>query len=395
MLSPGLRLYRALSGVPTGGARSIAGSRPAGRLVWLHAPDPAAAVGFAPLRAGLLDMGLADHVLITCSEPGLEGATEPPAEDPALAAAFLDHWRPDLCIWAAGDLRPVLIYAAAARSLPMILVDAADPGLQGRRFLPRLLGGLFAPFRAIFPATEAGAKAFQRIGAPARLMRAPGRMEEASLTLPVLEAERLELSKILGTRPVWLAVGVPEAEEETVLQAHERALRTTHRLLLILVPADPARIPELLRDLPARYGLEAGYRAADEDPDEETQVYLADDDEPGLWYRLSPVTWAGGTLSGPGPQRHPYEAAAAGSALMHGPRGGAWQPAFDRLREAGGARLIPNAQALGEAVGDLLAPDRCARMANAAWAVTSAGGETTAAVLDLADEILQQKGETP
>lgn len=392
MLSPGLRLYRFLRGAAPGGTQSIAGERPAGRLAWLHAPDAAAASAFTPLMARLREEGLADHFLLTCAEPGVAGTLEPPADEPALAAAFLDHWRPDFCIWAKGGLRPVLLYAAAASSLPVILTGGEDPGLGAGRIVPRLMRGLFAGMSHILVTDQTAARAFLRVGAPPARLEVAGRMEEASHSLQVPEAEREALSRILGTRPVWLAVGVPEEEEDLVIRAHLKALHGAHRLLLILVPASAARIPTLLRELPGRYGLETGYRAADEDPDEETQVYLAEDDEPGLWYRLATQVWAGGSLKGEGPMRHPFEAAAAGSALLHGPRFGAFQTALERLQAAGGSRLVTRGEDLGDVVGDMLAPDRCARLSQAAWAVSSEGGEATDRVIEALHALRAPKG---
>lgn len=392
MLSPGLRLYRFLRGSAPGGSASVSGERPSGRLVWLHAPDAASASAFAPLMARLREEGMADHFLLTCTAPDVPGTIEPPADEPGLAAAFLDHWRPDLCIWTAGGLRPVLLYAAAARNLPVILTGGSDPGLGAGRLVPRLMRGLFAAFHQILVTDQTAARAFLRVGAPPARVKVAGRMEEASHSLPVPEAERDALSAILGTRPVWLAVGVPQEEEALVIRAHLKALHSAHRLLLIMVPASPDRIPALLQDLPTVYGLQAGCRAADEDPDEETQVYLAEDDEPGLWYRLAPLTWAGGSLAGEGPVRHPFEAAAAGSALLHGPRFGAYQQAFERLQAVGGSRLVPRADELGEVVGDMLAPDRCARLSQAAWAVTSEGGEASDQVVEAISALQSGKG---
>jgi 3-deoxy-D-manno-octulosonic-acid transferase len=45
------------------------------------------------------------------------------------------------------------------------------------------------------------------------------------------------------------------------------------------------------------------------------------------------------------------------------------------------ARAVASASDLAEALGDLLAPDRAARLAQAAWIVASDGAEATEAVL--------------
>ena len=75
------------------------------------------------------------------------------------------------------------------------------------------------------------------------------------------------------------------------------------------------------------------------------------------------------------------EAAALGSAILHGPRTGQSGPIFGRLGAARATRAVASATELGEALGDVLSPDRAARLAQAAWAVASEGAEVTDAVL--------------
>lgn len=391
MLPAGLRLYRALHPVAGEGGNPDWPSRPPGRLVWLHAPTVADARGFPSLVPGLVERGLADAVVVTCPDPMTcpgGPVVQPPPDRTDAVTAFLDHWRPDLGIWSGGALRPVLLHGAAARGLPMMLVDGDSPDLPGARWWSRLMPGLLAPFQHLLLRNAEAQRAFLRAGAVAGRVRVTGLLEEPSRIQRVNEAERAALSRSFGTRPVWLAAGVPESEDDAIAAAHLSALRIAHRLLLILVPDSPARAPALAARLAETYGLEVAIRSREDDPNEDVQVYLADTEgEMGLWYRLAPMTWCGGTLAGPGPIHHPFEAAAAGSAVLHGLHAGAAAAEFARLRGAGASRTVPGAGDLGEAVGDLLAADRCARLAQKAWDVASTGGEATTLALDLAAEI--------
>ena len=365
--------------------------RPRGRLVWLHAPDGDRG-GRGPLVRQLLEESVADHVLVTCPHPARcpDGmAVAPPLDLPGPVDAFLDHWRPDLGFWLDADLRPVLLHALAARKVPMIMADVASPVLPGARVWRQLVPGALAGFRHVLAPDEDAARTLTKAGATPGAVRVAGYLERPARLLPVNEPERAALARGIGTRPVWLAAAVPETEDDAVAAAHLAALRLAHRLLLILVPDTPARGAELAERLRRQFGLDAVCRSREEDPVEEAQVYVADTEgELGLWYRLAPLTFLGGTLAGPGPLRHPFEAAAMGSALLHGLMLGDWPDAFERLRQAGASRVVPGAADLGEAVGDLLAADRCARLAQAAWGVASAGVEATALAVQLAGAVL-------
>ena len=184
---------------------------------------------------------------------------------------------------------------------------------------------------------------------------------------------------------------MPQAEEPAVIAAHRAALRLSHRLLLILVPDSCKRAEALADELEAQEGWIVARRDRDDEIDAETSVYIPDSDqEYGLWYRLAPVTYLGGSLAGTGAQRNPLEAAALGSAILHGPRPGVYGAAIGRLGAARGARAVGSTADLAEALGDLLAPDRAALMAQAAWAVASDGAEVTDKVLARIRRLLEK-----
>jgi 3-deoxy-D-manno-octulosonic-acid transferase len=261
-------------------------------------------------------------------------------------------------------------------------VDGREPSLvRGRDgWFPGLMRGAVQSLRHVFALDEAAAQSYRKAGAAQ--VDVLGRMEAVSAALACHEGERAALAELLKARPIWLAAAVPQAEEAAVIAAHRAALRLSHRLLLILVPEQAARAEALAAELEAMEGWIVARRAVDEEPDTETAVYLPDSaEEYGLWYRLAPVTYIGGSLAGEGALRNPLEPAALGSAIIYGPRPGPYGTVFGRLGAARAARAVGSANDLAEALGDLLAPDRAALAAQAAWTVASDGAEVTEKVL--------------
>ena len=100
---------------------------------------------------------------------------------------------------------------------------------------------------------------------------------------------------------------------------------------------------------------------------------------------------AGGTLS-TGAQDHPFAAAALGTAIIHGAHTGRHADSFARLTRAGAARMTRGGQALGHAVEALLAADRAASMAAAAWEVTTAGAVVANRIAELVSASRAGKG---
>lgn len=379
----GLRLYTLANRGGLAGPEDRP-SRPPGRLVWLHAPGQDAARSLLELARRLVDED-GVPVLLTCTTPIAphDGVIvqPPPPDQPAAVRGFLDHWRPEIAVFSEGELRPALVAEAHARLLPMLMADARAPRLPRRRdgWVPGLTRSSLAALHRVLAVDEEAAHLFRRAGAAT--VAVTGRMEEESVALPCSEPERAALARRLSTRPAWLAVDVPEAEEAAVIAAHRSVLLLLHRALLILVPKDAGRADALAAAMAAE-GWQVARRSADEEPDGETEVFLADGGgEYGLWYRLAPVTFLGGTLLGEGCSRDPLEGAALGSALIAGPKAGVHAAAHQRLARARAVRAIMTPADLADAAGDLLAPDRAARLAQAAWAASSDGAGATETVL--------------
>lgn len=368
--------------------------RPEGPLVWMHLGEGSNLRRLAQLARRLSDMRSGLCFLVTA-----QGATPPepagfprgtvtdasPAERTARVAEFLEHWRPDLALFAGASLPPALIAGAHDRAIPLILADIRLGGEDAGRWRWRrgMAASLLSRFARVLTQDPETANRLRAIGGRQLPVEIAGRIEETSEPLPGREAERAALAELLATRPVWLAVACPAAEEEAVLAAHARAMRLAHRMLLIIVPDDPSRADALAERI-GREGWVVARRSREEEPDADVQVFLADGEaELGLWYRLAPVTFMGGTLTADGTGRNPFEPAALGSAILHGPHPGPYPEAYALLSEARATRRVASAEALAEAVGDLIAPDKAALLAHNAWAVSSGGAEVTDRVAEI------------
>ncbi len=380
--SLGLTLYnlKAREAADDGG---VYPPRPQGPLVWLHAPGQDSLMQICGLARRLEDEGGVRVLLTTSVEPPPQSDLlwiRPPDETPGAARAFLGHWQPDAAGFAEGELRPALMHEAHVAGVPMALLDARAPFILKERegWWPGLMRGLLAQFRAIHAVDETSARALRRAGAATQAVEVCGRMEFPSAALPCTEAERAELAQLLVTRPVWFAAGLPETEEAQVIEAHRTALKLAHRLLLIVSPQHQTRGEVLSARMKQAEGWTVARRVLEEEPDPEVQVYVTDANaEFGLWYRLAPITYLAGSLSAKGAVRDPMEAAALGSAIVHGPKSGRFGAALGRLAAAQATCLVGSAANLAEALGELLAPDQAALLAQAAWAVASDGAEAT------------------
>jgi 3-deoxy-D-manno-octulosonic-acid transferase len=372
----------------------VAGAaRPEGRLVWFHAASVGEAASLLELlrrlRDGRPDLTCLVTTVTRTSAAFLdvrlpEGALHQYAPLDVLpwVESFLDHWRPDLAVWTESELWPATLYATHRRGTPMLLINARISQRSFRRW--RMARGmaraLLGRFERILAQDELAAEQLQALGAEPERLEVTGTLKEGAAPLAHDEAERAAISRALGGRPLWLAASTHEGEEELVAGAHAEVRRALPNLALILVPRHPDRgdaVAEMLRTR----GLAVARRSKGEPIDADTEVYLADTlGEMGLWYRMAPVSFVGGSLVAVG-GHNPFEPALLGSAILHGPFVRNFAEAYARFGEAGAAIRVRDGGELARALLRTMAPDRAAEMAAAAWGTVSEGAEVTDTVI--------------
>lgn len=310
------------------------------------------------------------------------------------AEALIAKYEPTALAWMDPVDQPAVFSIAQRASIPVAMVDCGKmiDAHKGWNLWSRVVGLRFRHVDSIFVADAPTRTSMLRAGARASQLHQTGILEVDADTLPCSHSELDRLARILAARPVWLAAKVNFDELDPVLAAHQQALRRAHRLILLVVPGDPEDGDQFAEQIRHK-GLEFRQRSKGEEPDSDCQVYLADEPgELGLWYRLAPISFIGHTLAGRfGNGPDPLGAAALGSAILHGPMIEHHADSFRRLGRARASYPVAHTGELTYALETFLAPDRAARMANAAWEVCTSGAEVLNRV---ADFLLQSDRET-
>lgn len=402
--SLGLAAYRAMTRRSDPQLAAPAAPRPKGEVVWLHAGETTNLLAVRDLAKRLAGMRDGLHVLISVADSTTPGVrieqgtgclfeTVLPSEHPTAVDAFLNNWQPDLCVWIWGLLRPNLILETAARSCPLYLIDADAGGFDDRRdrWLPDLTRRLLTEFSAIYTRSDHGYRRLMSLGAPTERVTRASPLMAGGAALPCTDSDLTELSAAMGGRPAWFAANVLPEELAIVLAAHKQALRLSHRLLLILQPAVPED-EAVAAELAADADLTLVHWDDGEFPDDTTQVMVASDSsDRGLFFRVAPVSFLGGTLVPGNVGCDPLDAAALGSAVLYGPKVRHHMQSYSRLAAAGAARIVIDADTLGTSISRLIAPDQAATMAHAGWDVISQGAALTDQVVDLVQDALDTK----
>ena len=362
--------------------------RPGGTLIWMHAVGLGEVLA---LRGLIAAMGAARpdlSFLVTSSARSSAqafGGNMPPRtrhqflplDAPGPVAAFLDHWRPDLSVWAEQDLWPGLVVAAHGRGIPLALINARmnARAYRARARFRRLFADLYARFSHISAQDAATATHLRALGAG--LVQVTGSLKASAGPLADDALRRVDMSALLATtgRRAWFAASTHPADEGVALAAQVQLFAKDPAHLLILAPRIPGRGDQIIAachalGLPVAArsdgALPGGAMPGGAQPGVAQAVYLADSfGEMGLWFRLCRVAFIGGSMGGSmgGIGGHnPWEPAHLQCGIVHGPDVANFAADYAAFHAADAATKIADADGLVRAVLD---PDMQGRAARA------------------------------
>jgi 3-deoxy-D-manno-octulosonic-acid transferase len=340
--------------------------RPTGPLVWIHGASVGEVLAAAALIERLRALNL--RILLTSgtvTSAAIVAKRFPadvihqyvPYDSPRYVARFLDHWRPSLALFIESDLWPNLILSSAARRLPMVLIN----GRMSHRSFPRwrrvsgTISALLGRFDVCLAQSRLDAQRFAALGS--RNVVVTGNLK-LDVPAPPADSDKLDwLMAMTRGRPVVVAASTHPGEEEILTETHRTLAEYFPGLLTVIVPRHPDRGEAIARMIAAS-GLNATLRSHEDLPTATTDIYVADTmGELGLFYRLAPIVFMGGSLVEHGGQ-NPIEAIKLGASIVHGPHVFNFADVYEALDSAGGARRADTQEMLVNQIGQLLADPR-------------------------------------
>lgn len=360
-------------------ARALA-PRPAGRLVWLHGVGLGEVLSLRGLIARMAAAAPDLQFVVTSStaaSAAVFGAQLPartlhqflPLDAPPYRRRFVDHFHPDLCIWAEQDLWPGFVHDLHRRAVPQAIVAARmdDAAFARHRRAGALFGDLYARM-ALISAQDAVSRAhLAALGARAVL---GGSLKPAAPPLACDAAALAQLGAVVAGRFVWAVAPAHDADMALALAAHDLLRAQMPDALLIIAPRHPARPMPIAAPRRSQGALPRAH-----DP-----IWLCDTfGDLGLVYRLARAALIGGTQDAT--QGHnPWEAAGLDCAILHGPQTANFAADFAALAAAGAALPVHSAAQLATA---LLRPDLPDLAAAARASASAAARACDALALDL------------
>ena len=335
--------------------------RPEGTLIWLHGASVGESLvlatlveqlgGLRPDWNFLVTTGTTTSAKLMANRLASNARHQyVPIDTPGAARSFLDHWKPDLAVFAESEIWPNLILETTGRGIPMALVNARmnDKSLHNWRGRRATANHLFSAFNWIGAADQRTHIGLEMLlDTPVTLA---GNLKlEAGAQPPDSHALMTARVDVSG-RLVWLAASTHEGEDEIVLNAHDILLEAHPDCLLILAPRHPERGDSIARKVRA-HGYGCAQRSKNEIPRINDRVWLADTlGEMPLWFTIAPAALIAGSLKAGIGGHNPIEASQAGATVITGPYFASFQDLYDSYRTNQAAIFVEDAASIAAAV---------------------------------------------
>jgi 3-deoxy-D-manno-octulosonic-acid transferase len=262
----------------------------------------------------------------------------------------LDQVRPGLVLLTETELWPLFLERAAARGIPVALVNGRISPRSYPRY--RLLRRWFAPalqtVSLYVMQTDPDARRVQALGVASSKIRMKGNVKyDRPAAPPFRDAERLAASA--AGRAGLVAASTAEGEEDVVVEAWKHL---SPRPLLAVAPRRPERFDEVARRIEGAAWRLTRSTGTDR-PAAEADVYLLDTiGELQSLYLHASLAFVGGSLT-EGGGHNPIEAWAAGVPVIVGPH----TENFREITEKGGELDILTRVADGEELAKVLSSE--------------------------------------
>ncbi len=366
-----------------------------GPRVWVHAASVGETNAVLPLIEWIVARGF--KVVLTtgtitssriAAERLPEGAVHQfaPFDVAPLIARFLDSWKPEFAVMVESEIWPATFAELHARKIPVVIVNGrmSEGSHRGWSRFGRSARRVFGCVTMCLAQSQADAERYADLGIVD--VRATGNLKFDVPPLPFDERALDTLRDQIGARPVWIAASTHPGEEEMLASIHKGLRERFPDLLLISVPRHPERGPDVA-DIFASAGLDPSLRSRGEPIQRRCHVYVADTiGELGLFYRLAPIAFIGGSLVPHGGQ-NPIEPAQIGCAILSGARVRNFSGIYRSLTEAGAARVVKDAEALQVELAGLLGNHQAVKNLASAAKVCADSGQ---GALDAVKEVLER-----
>ena len=348
--------------------------REEGFLIWFHVASVGEAMSILPLINSFIKDQKINKILITSislsSGKILEKKFDQnpkvihqflPLDIAVLTNKFLEHWKPNLCIFIDSEIWPNLILNISKKKIPLLLVNAriTKKSFLRWKFLINFAKKIFEKFDLCIASNKESENFLKILGA--KNIKNYGNLKFSNIKNDL--NNRLDssfLSKI-NDRKIWCAAITHSPEELLCAKSHLIIKKNYNNILTIIIPRHIDRIKKINKEL-LNLNLKVSLFSKFDQMDINTDILLVD--SYGVlpkFYNISKYVFLGKSLvkslindSG----QNPIEPARQGCKIFHGPNVSNFVEIYKYLKMSGITKEINNSDELGLSLVEELKEDK-------------------------------------
>ena len=289
---------------------------------------------------------------------------------------FIKTVNPTALLIMETELWPNTLHTAHQYNIPISIINAR---LSNRSYLRykkfQFIFNLLAKnIDQLLCQTEADAQRFRLLGLDKEKIEVTGSIKFDITITDKIKATGEDLRSELGKkRPIWIASSTHQGEDELILKAHKRLLKTVPDALLMLVPRHPERFSSVTA-LSQDSHFNTISRTSKQTLTESTSVYIADTmGEMLVLIGAADICFMGGSLLGKKVGGHNLlEPAALAKPCLTGPSFYNFKLITEQLVESGGCIVCYTEDEIADNLLKLFADkDKAQEMGRSALAVVN------------------------
>jgi 3-deoxy-D-manno-octulosonic-acid transferase len=240
-----------------------------------------------------------------------------PIDDIFSINRFIKYWQPKLAIFVESEIWPNLISQTAKNNIKLALINAriSDKSYKRWLILHKFGFNILKNFQICFAQSKSDQEKLIKLGL--KHTEFVGNLKLCAKTLNYNEKELKSLQKEIGKREFWLASSTHKGEEEIIIKIHQELKKHYPDILTIIAPRHPNRLNQIIKNKPEN--IKIAIRSQKDKINKNIDVYFADTlGELGLFYKLSNISFIGGSLIKNIGGHNPFEALKLDSVIISG-----------------------------------------------------------------------------
>ena len=336
--------------------------REEGFLIWFHVASVGEAMSILPLVNSFIKDQKINKILITSitlsSGKILEKKFDQnpkvihqflPLDVAVLTNKFLEHWKPNLCIFIDSEIWPNLILNISKKKIPLLLVNAriTKKSFLRWKFLINFAKKIFEKFDVCIASNKESENFLKILGA--KNIKNYGNLKFSNIKTDLNKKLDSTFLNKIKNKKIWCAASTHATEEMLCAVSHLKIKENYNDILTIIIPRHIDRVKKIIEEL-LKFNLSIVLYSKLSQIDTKTDILLVDSYGEALkFYNISKCVFLGKSLVKSlikdGGQ-NPIEPARLGCKILHGPYVSNFAETYEYLRKLGITKKINNSNEL-------------------------------------------------